>query len=317
VLVTISGRGYVKRLRSDTYRVQKRGGVGIRGQVLREEDALRHMVVAHARDNILFFTNRGKVYVTKAYQIPEFERTAKGIPLINVIDLDPKEMVTAVLAAPDFENNDFLVMVTRMGEIKKTSLTDFESVRRSGLKAMDIEPNAELCWVKHSAAGQDVILVSEKGKALRFDLATMRTSQRASGGMRGLKLLPGDKMAGMDVADPDANLLIVTEHGFGKYTPLKEYRPHGRGTMGVATLNVTKKTGNVASVRVIRGDEELMLISANGIVIRTGLDEILPKGRKTQGVTVMNLRENDRVACIAVIDGNGHDDGNDKPDGSK
>ncbi len=302
VLVTISGRGYVKRLRSDTYRVQKRGGVGIRGQVLREEDALRHMVVAHARDNILFFTNRGKVYQTKAYQIPEFERTAKGIPLINVIDLDPKEMVTAVLAAPDFENNDFLVMVTRQGEIKKTSLHDFESVRRSGLKAMDIEPNDELCWVKHSAAGQDVILVSEQGKALRFDLATMRTSQRASGGMRGLKLLPGDKMAGMDVADPTANLLIVTEHGFGKYTPLKEYRAHGRGTMGVATLNVTKKTGLVAAARVIRGDEELMLISANGIVIRTGLDEIIPKGRKTQGVTVMNLRENDRVACIAVID---------------
>jgi DNA gyrase subunit A len=302
VLVTLSGRGYVKRLRSDTYRVQKRGGVGIRGQVLREEDALRHMVVAHARDNILFFTNRGKVYQTKAYQIPEFERTAKGIPLINVIDLDPKEMVTAVLAAPDFENNDFLVMVTRQGEIKKTSLHDFESVRRSGLKAMDVEPNDELCWVKHSAAGQDVILVSEQGKALRFDLATMRTSQRASGGMRGLKLLPGDKMAGMDVADPTANLLIVTEHGFGKYTPLKEYRPHGRGTMGVATLNVTKKTGLVAAARIIRGDEELMLISANGIVIRTGLDDILPKGRKTQGVTVMNLRENDRVACIAVID---------------
>jgi DNA gyrase subunit A len=305
VLVTISGRGYVKRLRSDTYRVQKRGGVGIRGQVLREEDALRHMIIVHARDNLLFFTNRGKVYQTKVYQIPEFERTAKGIPLINVIDLDPKEMVTAVLAAPDFENNDCLVMVTRQGEIKKTSLHDFESVRRSGLKAMDIEPNDELCWVKHSATGQDVILVSEQGKALRFPLDSMRTSQRASGGMRGLRLMPGDKLAGMDIVDPAANLLVVTEHGFGKYTPLKEYRPHGRGTMGVATLNVTKKTGRVASARVIRGDEELMLISANGIVIRTSLDSIIPKGRKTQGVTVMNLRENDKVACIEVIDGQG------------
>jgi len=303
VLVTISSRGYVKRLRSDTYRVQKRGGVGIRGQSVREEDALRHMIIVHARDNLLFFTNRGKVYQTKAYQIPEFERTAKGIPLINVVDLDSKEVVTAVLAAPDFENNDNLVMVTRQGEIKKTSLHDFESVRRSGLKAMDIEPNDELCWVKHSAVGQDVILVSEGGKALRFPLDSMRMSQRASGGMRGLRLQPGDKLAGMDIVDPDANLLVVTEHGFGKYTPLKEYRPHGRGTMGVATLNVTKKTGKVASIRVIRGDEELMLISANGIVIRTSLDSIIPKGRKTQGVTVMNLRENDRVACIEVIDG--------------
>jgi DNA gyrase subunit A len=302
MIVTISGRGYVKRLRSDTYRVQIRGGKGVKGQVLREEDALRHLIVANARDNLLFFTNRGKVYQAKAYQIPEFERTAKGIPLINVIDLDPKEFVTAVLAAPDFENSDCLVMVTRQGEIKKTSLHDFESVRRNGLKAMDVEPNDELCWVKHSSAGDDVILVSEQGKALRFPLDSMRTSQRASGGMRGLRLMDKDKLAGMDIVDPDANLLVVTEHGFGKYTPLKEYRPHGRGTMGIATLNVTKKTGRVASVRVIRGDEELMLISASGIVIRTSLDSIIPRGRKTQGVTVMNLKENDRVACIEVLE---------------
>ncbi len=302
VIVTISSRGYVKRLRSDTYRVQIRGGKGIKGQVLREEDALRHLIVANARDNLLFFTNRGKVYQAKAYQIPEFERTAKGIPLINVIDLEPKEMVTAVLAAPDFENSDCLVMVTRQGEIKKTSLMDFETVRRNGLKAMDVEVNDELCWVKHSATGDDVILVSEQGKALRFPLDSMRTSQRASGGMRGLRLMDKDKIAGMDIVDPEANLLVVTEHGFGKYTPLKEYRPKGRGTMGIATLNVTKKTGRVASVRVIRGDEELMLISASGIVIRTSLDSIIPRGRKTQGVTVMNLKENDRVACIEVLE---------------
>jgi DNA gyrase subunit A len=302
VLVTISSRGYVKRLRSDTYRVQIRGGKGVRGVALREEDALRHLVVANARDNLLFFTNRGKVYQAKAYQIPEFERTAKGIPLINVIDLDPKETVTAVLAAPDFENSDCLVMVTRQGEIKKTSLHDFETVRRNGLKAMDIEPNDELCWVKHSETGQDVILVSEQGKALRFPLDSMRTSQRASGGMRGLRLMDKDKIAGMDIVQPEANLLVVTEHGFGKYTPLKDYRPHGRGTMGISTLNVTKKTGRVASVRVIRGDEELMLISASGIVIRTSLDSIIPRGRRTQGVTVMNLKENDRVACIEVLE---------------
>src|SRR3954454_12979694 len=251
VLITISGRGYVKRLRSDTYRVQKRGGVGIRGQVLREEDALRHMIIVHARDNLLFFTNRGKVYQTKAYQIPEFERTAKGIPLINVIDLDPKEMVTAVLAAPDFENNDNLVMVTRQGEIKKTSLHDFESVRRSGLRAMDIEPNDELCWVRHCSAGDDVILVSEQGQALRFGVDVLRTASRTSGGVRGLKLTPGDQLAGMDVVDPDGQLLVVTEHGMGKRTMLKHYSQHGRGTGGQRILNITKKTGKVASVQVV------------------------------------------------------------------
>jgi DNA gyrase subunit A len=301
VLVTISGRGYVKRLRSDTYRVQRRGGKGIRGQVLREEDALRHMVVCHARDNVLFFTNRGKVYQTKAYQVPEFERTARGVPLINVIDLDQAETVTAVLAAPDFEKNDFLIMATRMGEIKKTSLHDFATVRRNGLIAMDLEPEDELCWVRHCAAGQDVILVSEQGQALRFSVDVLRSASRTSGGVRGMKLRQGDLLAGMDIVDPDGQILVVTQKGFGKRTLLKHYEPHGRGTGGIKTLNVTPKTGPVASAQVVHGDEELMLISSSGIVIRTQLSTINLLGRATQGVTVMDLRTGDKVACIAVI----------------
>jgi DNA gyrase subunit A len=306
VLVTISGRGYVKRLRSDTYRVQRRGGKGIRGQVLREEDALRHMVVANARDNILFFTNRGKVFQTKAYQIPEFDRTARGVPLINVIDLEPKDVVTAVLAAPDFENNEFLIMATRMGEIKKTSLHDFASVRRNGLIAMDLEPTDELCWVKHCPAGCEVMLVSEQGQALRFSVDVLRKASRSSGGVRGMRLGKGDRLAGMDVVDPQGQLLVVTELGMGKRTLLKHYMPHGRGTGGQKTLNITKKTGPVATAQVVHGDEELMMISASGIVIRTELSTISQQGRASQGVAVMNLKANDRVACIAVL--NGRDD---------
>jgi DNA gyrase subunit A len=304
VLVTISSRGYVKRLRSDTYRVQHRGGKGVRGQVLREEDALRHMIVANARDNLLFFTNQGKVYSSKAYQIPEFERTAKGIPLINVIDLDPKEGVTAILRAPDFENNEFLLMATRMGEVKKVALKHFETVRRNGLKAMDLEPDDELCWVKHCSAGSDVILVSEQGQALRFIVdQNLRESGRGSGGVRGLKMAAGDQLAGMDVVVPEGQLLVVTEFGMGKRTMLKHYSPHGRGTGGQRILNITKKTGRVASVSVVRGDEELMMISSSGIVIRTELATINKLGPYAQGVIVMNLREGDRVACIGVIDG--------------
>ncbi|MDP8922316.1 MAG: DNA gyrase subunit A [Chloroflexota bacterium] len=308
VLVTISGRGYVKRLRSDTYRVQRRGGKGIRGQVLREEDALRHMVVAHARDNILFFTDKGKVYQTKAYQIPEFERTARGVPLINVIDLDQRETVTAILAAPDFKNNDFLLMATRAGEIKKTSLAEFSLVRRDGKIAMDLEPNDELCWVRHCSSGCDVMLVSEQGQALRFGVDALRTASRTSGGVRGMKLAEGDRLAGMDVVDPNGQLLVVTEYGMGKRTLLKHYSPHGRGTGGQRILNITKKTGKVASVQVVHGGEELMLISASGIVIRTELSTINQLGPYAQGVIVMNLKENDRVACIAVIDGQSGED---------
>ncbi|MBA2447472.1 MAG: DNA gyrase subunit A [Chloroflexi bacterium] len=303
VLVTISGRGYVKRLRSDTYRVQRRGGKGIRGQVLREEDALRHMIIANARDNVLFFTNRGKVYQTKAYQIPEFERTARGVPLINVIDLDQKETVTAVLAAPDFENNEFLIMATRFGEIKKTSLQDFATVRRNGLNAMDLEPDDELRWVKHCTAGCEVMLVSEQGQALRFPVDVLRNASRSSGGVRGLRLAKGDFLAGMDIVDPKGQLLVVTELGMGKRTLLKHYEPHGRGTGGVKTLNITRKTGPVCTAQVVHGDEELMLISKSGIVIRTELTTISQQGRASQGVAVMYLKPNDKVACIAVLDG--------------
>ncbi len=301
MLVTISGRGYVKRLRSDTPGPEKRGGVGIRGQVLREEDALRHMVIANARDNILFFTNRGKVYQTKAYQIPEFERTARGVPLINVIDLDQKEAVTAILTAPDFANNEFLIMATRQGEVKKTTLQDFATVRRNGLIAMDLEPTDELCWVKHCGAGCDVILISELGQALRFPVDVLRTASRSSGGVRGMKLAAGDRLAGMDIVDPKGQLVVVTEHGMGKRTLVNAYKPHGRGTGGQRILNITPKTGKVASAQVVHGDEELMLISSSGIVIRTELGTIRQVGPYAQGVIVMNLRPNDSVACIAVI----------------
>jgi DNA gyrase subunit A len=315
VLVTISGRGYVKRLPSSTYRAQRRGGKGIRGQVLREEDALRHMVVARARDNLLFFTNRGRVFQLKAYEIPEYDRTAKGLPVINLIALDQRETVTAVLAAPDFENNSFLIMATRRGEIKKTPLAAYANVRRNGLIAMDLEPDDELCWVKHCQAGSQVMLVSEQGQALRFGVDVLRSASRMSGGVRGLRLASGDRLAGMDVVNPKGELLIVTQLGFGKRTRVSEFMPHGRGTGGVRTLTITKKTGPVCTVRSAQGAEELMLISASGIVIRTPLKLISRQGRAARGVTLMSVREGDRVAAVALLNGDneGDMDENDAP----
>jgi DNA gyrase subunit A len=303
VLITISGRGYVKRMPAHTYRVQRRGGRGIIGQVLREEDALQHMIAANARDNILFFSDKGKVYQLKAWQVPKYDRTARGIPVINVINLEAGETVTAILDAPDFENSDFLVFATRAGEVKKSPLKDFETVRSNGLRAMDLEPGDELLNVKHCREGDDIILVTERGQSARFSVDSLRTASRASGGVRGIRLSAGDKLAAMDVVDPEAQLLVVTQLGYGKRTPLEAYPRKGRGIGGVRAIKTTAKTGPVATARVVYGHEELMMISAGGIVIRTPIDTISEHaGRATSGVILMRIQSGDRLAAIALLE---------------
>jgi DNA gyrase subunit A len=302
VLITISGRGYVKRMPANTYRVQRRGGRGIVGQVLREEDALRHMIAANSRDNILFFSDKGKVYQLRAWQIPKYDRTARGTPVINVINLEPGETVTAILAAPDFENSDYLIFATRDGEVKKSRLSDFGSVRSNGLRAMDLAPGDELLDVKHCAAGAEIILVTEQGQAARFGVDLLREASRTSGGVRGVRLGRGDRLASMDVVRPEAQLLIVTQRGYGKRTPLSAYPVKGRGIGGVRALKATPKTGRVAAARVVEGTEELMMISTGGIVIRTPVETISEhSGRATSGVTVMKLRAGDSLAAIALL----------------
>ncbi|MBX5492266.1 MAG: DNA gyrase subunit A [Chloroflexi bacterium] len=302
VLITISSRGYVKRLPPDTYRTQRRGGKGIKGMVLREEDALRHMVIARAHDSILFFTDRGRVFQLKAHQIPEADRTAKGLPIVNLIGIDPRETITAVLAAPDFDH-DYLMMATRRGEVKKTELKDFAVVRSNGLIAMDLEPGDELAWVKHCSRDSELILVTEKGQALRFAAADVNPRSRQAGGMRGIRLSEDDRVCALETVEPDGELLVVTANGYGKRTPLTEYERHGRGTAGVRTTTVTEKTGRVAAARVVHGDEELMVISAHGTVLRTSIASIARSGRPAQGVQIIGLRGSDRVACIAVLNG--------------
>jgi len=305
VLVTISGRGYIKRLPSDTYRSQRRGGKGIKGMVLREEDALRHMVVAHAHDSILFFTDRGRVFQLKAHAIPEADRTAKGLPVVNLIGIDPRETVTAVLAAPNFEDH-FLLMATRQGEIKKTPLQDFAVVRSNGLIAFDLEAGDELAWVKHCQKDQELILVTEQGQALRYRASEITARSRTAGGMRGIRLETGDRVCGLEVIEPKAQLLVVTANGYGKRTDLTDYPRKGRGTGGVRTLVLTDKTGPVAAARVIHGSEEMMVISTGGTILRTGIVDIRETGRAAQGVTIINLRVNDHVACIAILNGADH-----------
>jgi DNA gyrase subunit A len=312
VLITISGRGYVKRMPANTYRVQRRGGRGIIGQVLREEDALRHMTAANARDNILFFSDKGKVYQLKAWQVPSYDRTARGTPLINVINIEPGESITAVLAAPDFENSDFLIFAARSGEVKKSPLKDFSQVRSNGLRAMTLEEQDELLDVKHCRTGDHIILVTERGQSARFSVDVLRTASRVSGGVRGIRLSGSDQLASMDVVVTDAQLLIVTRNGYGKRTPLAAYPVKGRGIGGVRAIRTTPKTGPVAAARVVQGYEELMMISAGGIVIRTPLETISERsGRATSGVILMNLRDGDRLAAIALLEPSSNGNGDD------
>jgi DNA gyrase subunit A len=303
VMITISNRGYIKRMPCNTYQPQHRGGKGIKGMVFREEDALRHMIVADTHDHLLFFTDRGKVFHLKAHEVPDASRQAKGLPVINLISLDPGDTVTAVEAVTSFEEGDYFLMATRRGEIKKTPLHDFASVRSSGLIAMSLEDGDEMVWVRYCHKGDEVILVSEQGQSIRFSEAQLRAASRTSGGVRGIRLEEGDNLVAMEIVMPEHDLLIVTSEGFGKRTNLSEFHPQGRGGGGVRALKVTSKTGPVAAVRVVKPSEELVVISSGGLVIRTPVEMIPCYGRSSQGVNVMNLNDGDKVASISLTNG--------------
>jgi DNA gyrase subunit A len=301
VVVALSNRGYIKRMPLDTYRLQRRGGKGITGMLTREADAVRRLLVADTHDSLLFFTDRGRVFQLRTHEIPDTSRQARGIPLINLIDIDQGELITAVVAARTMDR-DFLVLATKQAEVKKTALSEFESVRRSGLIAMDLEAGDELVVARLAAEGDDVILVTTNGRAVRFAVDELRSASRMSGGVRGVRLGRGAHLVSMEVVKPGEQLLTVTANGYGKRTPVEEYPRHSRGGQGVVTHQMTDRTGPVAIARMVNAMQELIVISAEGIVLRTRLDSIAQVGRASQGVQVMRLAPGDRVACIATID---------------
>ncbi|MSQ24190.1 MAG: DNA gyrase subunit A [Chloroflexi bacterium] len=311
-MVTMSARGYVKRVPPNTYHLQRRGGRGIRGMMLREEDALRQIVVAHTHDNILFFTDRGRVFQLRAYQIPETERTARGVPVINLINLDTTESVTAVVGMSESKGAEYFVMATIHGEIKKVKLGDFESVRSSGLIAMDLEPGDELGWVRPAPRGADLILATEHGQTARFRESAVPSRSRAAGGVISMRMAKDDRICGMDVIVEGSSLLTVSSGGYAKRTPIDQFPRHGRGGSGVIGMRLSDKSGLLVTARVVQGDEEAMVISASGIVLRTPVSTISEQGRSAQGVALMNPRRGDRVACLALLtsgDGDGEAEG--------
>ena len=302
VVVTLSVRGYVKRIPLNTYRAQRRGGVGIRGMKTREDDTVRHLLVVDTLDRLIFFTDRGRCFQLRAYDLPEEARPARGTPLINLISLEQQERITAVVRCPPQTGHDYMLIATRLGEVKKTPLDNFAAVRRDGLIAMNLEPNDELVAVRLVSDDDQVILVTARGQALRFAVGPLRSASRLSGGVRGIKLAPGDSVVGMDVLRPKGALLVVSARGYGKRTPLEGYPLHGRGGQGVVTFNVIPSTGDLTAARVVDGAQELMLISEEGIVLRTPVAHISLQGRPTQGVKLMDISEGDTVAAVTVID---------------
>ena len=305
VLVSLTQRGYIKRVLAETYSRQKRGGRGVEGAGTREEDLVEHLLLANTLDGLLFFTDRGKVYHERAYQVPDVGRRARGLPLVNLIALERGESVTAVIAVHDFEQQGYLVMATRNGKIKRTSLEEFASVRPSGLIAIMLEDGDELRWVKPTAGKQQVVIVTERGQAIRFEESDIRPMGRVAGGVMAVRLEGKDRVAAMDVVRPKANLLVVTENGFGKRTDLAEYPVQSRHGKGVVTIDTKRldEVGRIADAKVVDLEDEVTLITSKGMVLRTQVASISMLGRATRGVRVMRLKSGDSVASLAVIEG--------------
>jgi DNA gyrase subunit A len=309
VAVTLSHRGFIKRVPVHTYTPQHRGGKGIIGHVTREEDAVRLLTVADTHDNMLFFTNKGRVFSLKCYEIPDASRTGKGTAVINLFPIMEGEKVTAVVDVSNFPEDYYLVMITRLGEIKKTRAENFASVRSSGIIAIDLPQGDELVDACITTDQDDVLVITRNGKASKFGVGELRTASRTSGGVRGVRVTPGDQVVSMDVAYEGTYLLVVTAFGYGKLTPVEEYPKHHRGGGGVLTFHVIEKTGEVAAARVVTQTQQLMIISAEGIVINTPVKEKDPtKGgisvqhRTTQGVRLMRLDAGDRVVSITCYE---------------
>ena len=301
IVVTISDRGYMKRVPLETYRPQGRGGRGITGMATREEDAVNHLMVCDTHDSLLLFTLRGRVYSIKGYEVPEASRQARGVPVVNIVEIEPDDRVTAVVGVQSFEHNS-MILATAHGEVKRTPLNQFESVRRSGLIAMDLPDGDELIDAQAAADDADVMIVSSDGQAIRFAVDSLRVASRASGGVRGMKLEASARVIAMVIAVDGEDLLVVSERGIGKRTAISEYRRTGRGGQGVLSFRVTTRSGPLSVALVLNNEHELIIVSREGIMMRTRADLISQQGRATQGVSIMNIGDDDAVASIAQID---------------
>jgi DNA gyrase subunit A len=304
IVITLSHNGYIKRLPVSTYRSQRRGGRGIQGMGTNEDDFVEHLITTSTHNTILYFTNKGKVYRKKGYEIPEFSRTAKGIPIINLLEVEKGEMVTAIIPIEEFVDDWYLFFTTKEGISKRSPLSSFAHIRNNGLIALNLREEDELISVKLTDGTKEIIIGTKDGMLIRFPETDVRSMGRTATGVKGITLRHNDEVVGMEVLEEDTEILIVTKNGYGKRTASMEYRVQSRGGKGIKTCNVTEKNGDLVSMRVVTGEEDLMLITTGGVLIRLAVDEISSMGRNTQGVRLIRLDENEDefVATVAKVE---------------
>ena len=302
IVITITHSGYVKRQPIDTYRSQKRGGRGIQGAGTKEEDFVEHLFTSTTHHHVFFFTSRGRVFVLKGYELPEASRTARGTAIINLLSLQPDEKVTTVIPIREFVEGAFLFMGTRNGIVKKTNLMEFDSVRKNGLIAIGLDDDDDLIGVKLTDGCQNIIMGTRDGMAITFSEEDVRPVGRSARGVKGINLQEMDAIVGMEIMTPNSQVLVVSEQGFGKRTAVDQYRTQTRGGKGLINLKVTEKTGAVVGLRVVKPEQDLLLINNDGIIIRMDVGQIRVIGRNTQGVALMRMVDNQRIVALAMVD---------------
>jgi DNA gyrase subunit A len=303
VLISLTERGYIKRVAASAFRSQSRGGRGVKGHTTKEEDEVVMLIPARSHDTMLFFSDKGKVYSEKVYQIPDLDRATKGIPLVNILSLDPNEKVTAAMSIREFSPNQYCMLMTGRGRIKRVAMEEFASVRPSGLIAMNLDDGDTLGWARMTSGKDEIIIVTENGQALRFSEDKVRAMGRQAAGVQGIKLKKEDVVTSMDVVEKEGALLVVTSGGVGKQTPLKEYTPKGRATSGISTIDqkALKEIGKIAAARVVQMDDDLTIMTSNGVAIRLKVKDVKQSGRSTRGVHLIKPQEGDSVASVARI----------------
>lgn len=301
VLLTLTHNGYIKRMPADEFKVQNRGGRGIKGMGVQDDDFINHLIFSSTHDFLLFFTNLGKVYSKKAYEIPEFGRNAKGLPIVNLLELDKGEKIQAVINVLEGADDNYLFFVTKMGTVKRTKVSEFQNIRRSGLIALTLRDGDELNNVLTTDGKQNILIGTHLGYAVTFNEKDVRSMGRTAAGVRGINLRDNDYVVGSDILEPDSEVLVISEKGYGKRTAASEYPVKGRGGKGIKTANITEKNGPLAGVTVVNGDEDIMLITSAGVMIRFDVDDVSQTGRATLGVRLIKVDDGAQVASITAV----------------